>query len=149
MNKLKHQLPTHILRTIYNSLILPHLHYGVLSWRCKINKLTKIQKKAVRLIINAKYNAHTEPIFKNFKLLKATDLCALHDLKFCFKYENQMLPSYFYTIFRRNSDNHVFFTRHVNNFQLPQIHHTFAKNNIRFKMPMVYNSCPPTLKEKI
>ncbi len=32
MNKLKHFLPTYTLRTMYNSLILPHLNFSILSW---------------------------------------------------------------------------------------------------------------------
>ena len=30
INRLKHTLPLHILRTLYNTLILPHLYYGLL-----------------------------------------------------------------------------------------------------------------------
>ena len=32
LNKLKHFLPADILRTIYNSLISPHLNYGIFAW---------------------------------------------------------------------------------------------------------------------
>ena len=34
LNRLKHELPVSILRTIYNTLFLPHLHvyYGILLW---------------------------------------------------------------------------------------------------------------------
>ena len=30
--KLKHSLPGYIMKTLYNSLILPHLTYGILLW---------------------------------------------------------------------------------------------------------------------
>ena len=80
--------------------------------------------------------------------LKLHDLCALHDLKICYKLINNMLQNYFNSIFIRNSDNHSFQTRHSNNFQLPIIRHSFAKNNIRFKIPTVYNTCPNSIKEK-
>ena len=48
----------------YHSLVLPYLNYGVLVWGISIHKLLKLQKKAVRLIVNAKFNAHTEPLLK-------------------------------------------------------------------------------------
>ena len=32
LNKLKHFFPTHILQTIYSSLISPYLNYGILAW---------------------------------------------------------------------------------------------------------------------
>ena len=62
MNKMKHFLPSHILRMIYNSLISPHLNFGILSWRFECQRLQKLQKKAVRIIISSKFNAHSEPL---------------------------------------------------------------------------------------
>ena len=54
---------------IYHSLIASHLFYGLSIWsNCGIKKLIKIeklQKKAIRNIAAAKYNEHTERIFKN------------------------------------------------------------------------------------
>jgi hypothetical protein len=57
LNKLKNTLPHHILRTIYNSLILPHLTYGALTWSRgpQINSLIKMQKKVIRIITNSSY----------------------------------------------------------------------------------------------
>ena len=37
LNTLKHVLPINIMRTIYNSLILCHLNYGVLLWSPKLH----------------------------------------------------------------------------------------------------------------
>ena len=62
INKLKHFLPTYTLRTMYNSLILPHLNFSILSWGLHSGRLPKLQKRAVRIITLNKYNAHTEPI---------------------------------------------------------------------------------------
>ena len=61
MKKLKTFIPTYILKSIYNSLILPHLSYGVLAWGFCPSLLVNLQKRAIRLIANSKYNAHTEP----------------------------------------------------------------------------------------
>ena len=68
--RLKHYLPLYTLRTLYTSLILPHLTYGILIWGSNISRLFKLQKRAVRTITNSSYNAHTEPIFKSLNLLK-------------------------------------------------------------------------------
>jgi len=148
MNKLKHYLPNFILLTIYNSLIMPHLNYGILLWGSQHKKLERLQKRAVRIIVNASYNSHTEPIFKALNILKVGDLCALHDLKFCYKYINSLLPCYFHSIFIRNSDVHSFQTRFSDNFQIPIVRHSFAKNNIRFRIPSSYNNCDQLVKEK-
>ena len=51
-----------ILKILYNSLILPHLQYCILSWGFKSDRIFKLQKRAVRIITYSKYNAHTEPL---------------------------------------------------------------------------------------
>ena len=64
MCRLKKCLPTDILRISYNSLILPHLQYWVLFWCFEMGRLDKLQKRAVLIISNSRYNSHTDPLFK-------------------------------------------------------------------------------------
>ena len=53
---------------IYNSLILSHLHYGILAWGYEHEKITKLQKKCQRILTLSDYKAYTEPLFKRLKL---------------------------------------------------------------------------------
>ena len=62
MNKLKQYLPRNILRTIFNSLMLPHFNYSILVWGFKSSRISKLQKSVVRMISCSKYNADTEPL---------------------------------------------------------------------------------------
>ena len=80
---LKNSLPQHILKIIYNTLILSKLHYGVLVWGQKIHTLQTLQKKAIRHIAGpgVGFNAHTAPLFKNLKLLKVCDIYKLQLVK--------------------------------------------------------------------
>ena len=150
MCRLKHFLPKHILLTIYNSLILPHINYGILLWGYKADKLSNLQKKAVRIISDTKYNAHTDPLFKTLKILKASHLCALHELKFCFKLENNILPDYFKeNFFIKNRSVHRYNTRNLNQYQLPKIKHSFAKNCVRYRIPLIFNNSIPEIINKI
>ena len=74
LNKLKHYLPASILKTLYCSLILPHLNYGSLAWGFDAKRIFKLQKRALRCITNSKFNAHTVPLFKQLNLLKIDDI---------------------------------------------------------------------------
>ena len=49
LKKLKHYLQGYILKTLYDSLIMSQLNYGILAWGFSIDRLTKLQKKAVPL----------------------------------------------------------------------------------------------------
>ncbi len=66
--------------------MLPHLNYGITLWGFKCERILKLQKKAVRILIASKYNAHTEPLFKNLKLLKIEHILKLHELKLYYKF---------------------------------------------------------------
>ena len=70
----KNCLPKHILRTLYNSLPLPHLQHSVLTWGFKIGRVGLLQKRDVRVISCSKYNAHTDPLFKQLNWLKVKDI---------------------------------------------------------------------------
>jgi hypothetical protein len=43
MNKLKHFIPARILHTLYCTLILPYINYGILVWGNTLDKLVKLQ----------------------------------------------------------------------------------------------------------
>lgn len=150
MSKLKNFIPSFTLLTLYNSLILPYLNYGILAWGIKSHRLFKLQKKSVRIIVNAKYNSHTDPIFKNLSLLKISDLCALQELKFVYKLKNQILPNYFLGIqYPQHLDIHNYYTRNSQNLVTFQSKHAFVANSIIFRIPNIVNNCPQLIKEKI
>ena len=70
LHKLKHSFPQRILRLIYNSLIHPHLVYGLYLWRFNSKRLTILQKRAVRILAFRPYLSHSTPLFKSLKILK-------------------------------------------------------------------------------
>ena len=83
--RLKDIYPQSVLLTRYNSLILPHFHYCLLLWGSSIKEnhpLHLLQKKAVRIIDNSHYIAHTEPICKVHRLLKLPDMFSIALWKF-------------------------------------------------------------------
>ena len=49
INKLKHFLPSYILHTLYNSFILTHMHYGLLIWGYRYERIFELQKKLFAL----------------------------------------------------------------------------------------------------
>ena len=49
LNHLKYEYPLAILKTLYNTLDLPHLNYGILRGS-KTESIHKVQKRALRII---------------------------------------------------------------------------------------------------
>ena len=95
---LKCILPSDVLQTLYNSLTMPHFHYSLLTWGSTIkngHKFHLLQKKALRLVGNIHYNAHTDPIFKKLHMVKFIDMFNIAVWKFYYKLMNDLLPPYF------------------------------------------------------
>ena len=148
--RLKNVLPSHILKTIYSSLILPYLTYGIIVWGSVSDRLFKLQKRSVRLISNAKYNAHTDPLFKKLSFLKLSDIYLLQHYKFIYKLEKKILPSYFLSsVFVRNCEMHNYDTRNAADYRTPLGRHSFVMNSIRFRIPNIYSQLPTNIKNKI
>ena len=95
MNKLKHIFPHQILRTLYNSLIHPHLIYGLYIWGFSPKRLTILRKKVVRILARRPYISHTTSIFKDLKILKLKDQYSIQHYKLYHKNTNNLLSSYF------------------------------------------------------
>ena len=149
INKLKRFLPQNILKMIYNSLILPHINYGLLLWGQNNGRIFKLQKWAMRAITCSKYNAHTEPIFAKLKLLKFEDIYKVALLKFFYRYTNNSLPKYFDNFFKQKYLTHDHDTRHKNGPLPPDFKKESTKKCLRVYLPAVLETMPPHLIEDI
>ena len=68
LNSLKHFLPTDILRTIYNSLIVCHLNYGILLWGTQVH-LQRHRSSSHILLFSPHYVAVHFEIYPTFVVL--------------------------------------------------------------------------------
>ena len=106
MHNLRQILQLNILRILYNSLVLPHLNYGILAWGRQTKQLDIIHTKTIRTLTGSNYNSHTEPLFKKMELLKVSDICKLQEIKLYYKFVNKQLPIYVDTLVRADPLRH-------------------------------------------
>ena len=149
--KIKNLLPVHAKKSFYFAHIYSHLNYGTMLWgpmagKGQMNKIFKLQKRCVRLINNSKFNAHTDPIFKEMKLLKLEQIIELDILKFSYKHSRNLLPNSLTNMLNRYQYTHQYNTR---NRQIGQIsHHSTAMFNKSFlcKINTLWVPLPSHLK---
>ena len=150
MNKLKHFVPDRILHTLYCTLVLPYLNYGILLWgnTCKsyLDKLIKLQKWAIRTISNSHYRSHTGPLFSKHNILTLNDMFNLELGVFMFKYSSNELPNVFNDFFMKRSDIHSYPTRHANDLNLTNNKKHFPDKAVRSSGPVLWNSLSKSLK---
>ena len=109
LNQVKNILPKNILKTIYAAMVKPHLEYSIVTWGLSKNKgIDKIilnQKKSIRMIENAKYNSHTDPLFSKLGLLKFNDILTTNVCEFVAKFFKDELPKSFDNILKSLRSN--------------------------------------------
>ena len=108
LDRLKYVYPWQILLSLYNTLIMSYINYGLLLWGTKVYELEHQQKRTVRTIKNNHPLAHSEPLLKKLGLLNVHDLYHIEILKFYYKLVRTELPSYFnrYLPVFRNENTH-------------------------------------------
>ena len=140
--RLKSIFPRDALLTLYNALIMPHFHYCLLVWGSSVkdgHKLHLLQKKAIRVISNSHYIAHTEPICKRLHMLKVSDMFRLAIWKFYYKLMNNKLPSYFNYMKPNLPVICNYYGIRKPKFPLPFIRHVFAEQLIQYNLIRIIN----------
>ena len=149
MNKLKHFLPKYTLKIMYSSLIAPHFNNNILLWGFNTHRLMKLQKRAIRIITDSKYNSHTEPLLKSLNILKINDIFTIQCLKFFHNYINDRVPVFFGSFFVENALYHDYETRHCHHICIPHSRTTKARKCIRYHIPMLLNTLPLQITAKL
>ena len=112
--KSRNLLNSKALHLIYYSLIVPYISYCVELWgstfKTTINPIVKQQKRAIHIINNADYYAHTDILFFFFFLdshvRKFNDLFYYKIMQIMFRAKSKMLPDSiqrFFSFFFSNS----------------------------------------------
>ena len=149
ISRLKRFLPSEILKVIYNALIQPHLNYGILLWGKNTKRIFKLQKWALRGITSSKYNAHTDPLFIQLKLLKVHDMYKLNCLKFYFKYHKHETPSYFDEMFATIYPSHNYETRQRDQPVVAGGNTSLTDSSLWFSLPREIENTPQNILDKL
>ena len=132
LNQAKHYLNTENRLTLYNSLIGSHLQYAAAAWatllpKAKLNELEKLQKKAMRIVAGVKYNEHTAPLFKKFKVLKLVDIARVQAMTLIAAHKKGESPGGLESIFQMERSNEQYALRQVGEFAPPAGDNKLAK----------------------
>ena len=147
INKVKHFLPQHILRTLYFSLVHSHIMYGIHAWGNAdfVNKILLLQKRAVRIITNKSYRAHTDPLFKSCKILKIEHIYQLQSLLFMHDLQNNRLPLSFHNYANLNNRIRERTTRQDHLFHTERPRTNFSAKLPNQTFPRIWNVQPKNI----
>lgn len=153
LSKLKHYLPQHILKTLYQTLVVPHFSYCSIIWSgtrdTNLKPLIILQKKAVRHISHAAPRDHTNLLFKDLNVLKINDIIRVNLATFTYKAWNGLLPNAFHNYLISNSDIHHHNTRHANHAHYHNTNTSTGMLSLRNRAIKTWNSITDIIKNKL
>ena len=137
--KMQNILPKNILLSLYNTLILPHINYCILSWGKESDSILLLQKRAIRAIASAGYRAHSEPLFKIYNVLKVTDIYQQRLLIFYYKILNMVISANFNNFIPTFSEGMNTYPIRNPQRQIPKHSHEYIKQTCRYQITIVIN----------
>ena len=144
LTKMKHYVPGYILYSLYCTLVLPYINYGILIWgnTCKtyLDKIFKLQKWAIRTISHEHYRSHTGPLFKKHNVLNVFDSFKLELGVFMYKHNTKLLPQTFSDYFIKHNQIHRYSTRNSEDYSIHKATKMFSDRSIRVTGPSLWNS---------
>ena len=112
ISKLRHSIPRHILLYIYQTLIYPHLNYGLAAWgeasKTSLNKTLILQKKVLRKMYFTNIREHSIPLFIDADIPPVyykTAASLMHDIS------SNNSPTILFNLFEKTSTIHSYHTR--------------------------------------
>ena len=133
---------------LYYSLVHPNSLYGVAVWGntfpTYLTKLTRLQKKAIRLVISRDWNVSAAPLFHNTNELPFAELIKFEIAKILFNYSNNCLPPSFDPYFTLAKDTHSRMTKFSTQEQMviPFYKTNCLQKSIKYVGPKIWNSIP-------
>ena len=103
---------------MYYAIFHSHLAYLCLVWgqaKFSVNRISLLQKRAIRILYSAAYRVYTCSLFHRYKVLKFVDLVSLENSIFVSKCFNNDGFSLFSNHFKLTPSSHSYCTRSVSN----------------------------------
>lgn len=104
MQRVKHILNYRSLLALYYAFVFPYLNYCVEVWgntyNTNLHPLIILQKRAIRIVCNVKYNEHTNDLFLRAAALKFLDLIKLKTVQTAYWAKHNQLPVIIQGLFR-------------------------------------------------
>ena len=131
------------LRTLYHSFFYPYIDYCIEVWgsagKTIIEKLSRMQRKAIRLITKSRYRADTKPLFDSCQVLTIAEVHILKISLFMYRVHHKVAPIPLNELFIRNSEIHSHNTRSQNKLRVPNFKLDVLKYSVRVVGVYVWN----------
>ena len=149
MNKVRY-LPSHILCTIYNTLVAPYILYAIIAWygcpNYNRNRIQILQNKCIRIIKNLERRTNTDSDRNRLNILSVANMYKHQVGQFMSKIvHNNSIPEFDY-ILSQSILTHNYSTRNIANLRHPRVDRTKCRHSMEYAGVVIWNQLPEELR---
>jgi hypothetical protein len=151
INRVKNFLPAEAMRTLYFALLHSHLSYCPIITSCgsnaNIQKIIRVQKKAICIISNKHYLEHTAPLFESLNIVPCPKLVIYSKLNFMHSVIYNYCPKSYVNIWKHNNERSEIHNRSLRNSDELEITHPrleLYKKSPIYSLPKLWNELDDT-----
>jgi hypothetical protein len=144
LRRVTHFVSPKSLKALYFSLFHSHLLYCPIILNCisqtNLASISRLQRKAIRVITKAAYNADTEPLFYALKILPFEKSILLSKLLFMHSIEYNYAPPAFSNTWSKNTARDLEYNlRNADLFITPNVRIELFRKNPLVALPVAWN----------
>ena len=145
-------VPTHIQKVYYQGYILPYIDYGSVTWGSasvtNIERISKLQKRAARIILRANYDTPSVDMFSQLGWLSIPDRLKYNKAVLTYRAINNLSPEYITQLLKPVSEVHTLNLRSSENGSLyvPKARTALFDGSFSCSAPRLWNALPQTVK---
>ena len=110
LQQLSEYVPIHVRKQFYQSCILPLIDYGSITWgstsSANLDRLSKLQKRAARVILNSDFDTPSATMFQKLGWMSVESRIKYNKAVFTYKALNNMTPEYINKLLTPMSQTH-------------------------------------------
>ena len=151
LRQLATYVPTNVQKLYYQGYILPYIDYGSVVWGAvsstNIERLTKLQKRAARIILHADYDTSSDQMFKELRWLSVPDKLKYNKAVLTYRAVNNLSPEYISKLLKPMSEVHNLNLRSSVNGTLyvPKSRTSLYDSSFSCSAPRLWNALPQTV----
>ncbi len=151
LRRIANFVPVKTLRTLYFSMFHSHLLYCSIITSCAsqtyLNKITALQKKAIRIITKSSSSTHTPPLFLRSHILPFDKLLTQSKLLFMHSISYKYAPESFSGTWTKNETrNNEYQLRNDDLVTLPTLRIELFRKIPLYSLPLAWNELPDSLR---
>ena len=152
LKQLSAYVPQKVQKLFYKTYILPLIDYGCNAWgattTANIERISKLQKRAARIILQADYMTSSTYMFEELGWQTIPKRLMYNKAVLTFKALNNLTPSYISNLLKPMSESHQLSLRSSNNglLSIPRSRSALFDRSFSYSVSKLWNSFPQALR---